>query len=89
MALPGKTEKLQTAIPEAMRNVLGNFKDFSGCVVLVSEQETRLVTVIMFWAGADRVRHCNENARQVKMLLAPYVDHWLRTRKLSAFLSMR
>ncbi|MFI5059607.1 MAG: hypothetical protein ACHQLQ_15665 [Candidatus Acidiferrales bacterium] len=89
VALPGKAAKLQNAIPEAMRNTIGNSRSFSGCIVLVSEQEARLVTVITLWTGRNRVEQCNENAKQVKKLLAPYVDRFLRTRRLAAFLSTR
>jgi len=89
VALPGKAELLQSVIPEAMRKTIGNSRSFSGCMVLVSEEEARLVTVITLWTGRNRLEQCNENAKQVKALLAPYVDRFLRTRRLAAFLSAR
>jgi hypothetical protein len=89
VALPGKAANLLKAIPEAMRNALSNSRSFCGCMVLVSEEEARLVTVITLWTGRDRVEQCNENAKQVKKLLAPYVDRFLRTRRLAAFLSTK
>lgn len=89
VALPGKAAILQSAIPEAVRNTIGNSRSFSGCMVLVSEEEARLVTVITLWTGRNRIEQCNENAKQVKKLLAPYVDRFLRTRRLAAFLSAR
>ena len=89
VALPGKAAILQRAVPEALRDTLGNSRSFSGCIVLVSEQESRLVTVITLWTGRNRVEQCNENSKEVKRLLAPYVDHFLRTRRLAAFLSAR
>lgn len=88
VALPGKAEKLQSAIPKALKSALGGSRNFSGCMVLVSEQESRLVTVITLWAGTDRAKECNEKLSQVKRLLTPYVDRWLRTRRLAAFLSV-
>jgi hypothetical protein len=48
-------------------------------MVMVSDQEARLVTVVTLWSGQQRIRYCNENADQVKKLVSPYVDHWLRT----------
>jgi hypothetical protein len=87
VAYPGKAEKLQSAVPEAMRDALGNSRSFSGCLVLVSEQEARLVTVITLWTGRDRAEQCNENSKRVNKVLTPYVDRWLRTRRLAAFLS--
>lgn len=89
VALPGKASILQSIIPDAMRTTVGNSRSFSGCMVLVSEEEARLVTVITLWTGRNRMEQCNENAKQVKTLLAPYVDRFLRTRKLAAFLSLR
>lgn len=89
VALPGEAAKVQRAIPEALRSTFGNSESFSGCMVLVSEQEARLVTVITLWTGSDRVDQCAENASQVEKLLDPYVDRYLRTRRLTAFLSTR
>lgn len=86
VALPGKAEKIQTVLPEAIRKTLGDSRCFSGCMVLVSEHETRLVTVITLWTGEDRARQCGENSKRVERLLLPYVDHWLRARRLAAFL---
>jgi hypothetical protein len=55
-------------------------------MVLVSEQESRLVTVITLWAGEQRAKQSRENEKWVKKLLSPYVDRWLRTQILSASL---
>lgn len=88
VALPGKAEKLSSAIPKALRTALGNSRNFSGSMVLVSEQESRLVTVITLWAGTNRAKECAEKSSQVKRLLTPYVDRWLRTRRLAAFLAV-
>ena len=86
---PGKAEELQTVLPEAIRNAFDGSANFSGCMVLVSEQEARLVTVITLWKGKGRTKHCNENSKRIEQLLKPYVDRWLRTRRLAAFLSTR
>lgn len=89
VALPGTAANLLRAIPEAMRNTLGNSRSFSGCMVLVSEEEARLVTVITLWTGRNRFEQCNENSKQVQKLLAPYVDRFLRTRRFVACLSTK
>jgi len=88
VTLPGMAEKLQTVIPEAMHNALGNDGSFSGCMVLVSERETRLMTVITLWTGTDRARQCAKNAEHLNQLLLPYVDRWLGTRRMAALLCM-
>jgi len=87
VALPGESEKLQREIPVAMREVNRNSKGFSGSMVLFSEQEARLVTVITLWTGSEPDQECNENSTQLKRLLEPYVDRWLRTRRFVTFLS--
>lgn len=89
VARPGMVEQLQKAIPEAMGRALSGCKSFSGCMDFVSEQESRLVTVITLWKGPDRAKQSNQYAKRVKMLLTPYVDRWLRTRRLAAFLTLR
>lgn len=88
VALPGRTEKLRTMIPEAMRSALANSGAFCGCMVLLSEQEARLVTVVTFWKGRDRAMQCSENSKRVESLLLPYVDGWLRARRMVAFLCL-
>lgn len=56
---------------------------FCGCVVLFSEQEARLVTVITLWTTRHQAKHCNE--KRLKRLLEPYVDRWLRVRSFVGF----
>jgi hypothetical protein len=87
VALPGETETLQREIPVVMREVNRNSKGFSGSMVLFSEQEARLVTVITLWTGSEPEKECDENSTQLKSLLEPYVDRWLRTRKFVTFVS--
>jgi hypothetical protein len=79
VASPNQTRQLQSALPAAIREALSVAPAFAGCMVMVSDQEARLVTVVTLWSGQQRIRYCNENADQVKKLVSPYVDHWLRT----------
>ncbi len=88
VAIPNQTRKLQSALPATIREALSLAPAFAGCMVMVSDQEARLVTVVTLWSGKERIRHCNENAEQVKKLLAPYVDHWLRSETNVAHFSM-
>ena len=75
---------MQSAIPAALAGALQNISGYAGCLVMVSEQEARLVTVIILWVGNDRVKQCRENVRWVHKLLAPYVDRCLRVQTLAA-----
>jgi hypothetical protein len=79
VASPGQTRKLQSVLPDAIRNAFRLVPAFAGCMVMVSDQEARRVTIVTLWKGKERARHCSENVEQMRMLLFPYVDHWLRS----------
>jgi hypothetical protein len=83
VALPGESEKLKWEIPLLMRAANGESGGFYGCIVLFSEQEARLVTVITLWAGREQAKHCDE--KRLKRLLEPYVDRWLRVKSFVGF----
>lgn len=84
VAKPQETHRVQSAIPTALAGALENVSGFAGCLVMVSEQEARLVTVITLWVGHDRVKQSRENVRWVQKLLAPYADRCLRVQILNA-----
>ena len=88
VASPGKTQKLQSVLPATIREALRCASGFAGCMVMISDQEARLVTVVTLWTGKERARHCSENASRVKTLLSPYVDDWLRSENHLAHFSM-
>jgi hypothetical protein len=82
VAVPHEAKNVQAVIPADIDEALQVVDGYAGCMVLASDQEARLITVITLWSGAERVRRCNENEKWVKRLLTPYVDHWLRTQTL-------
>jgi hypothetical protein len=84
VAKPLEARRAQSAIPAALTGALQGVSGFAGCLVMVSEQEARLVTVITLWIGEDRLRQSRDNARWVHKLLAPYVDRCLRVQTLAA-----
>jgi hypothetical protein len=84
VAKPQEAHRVQTAIPAALAGAFQNVSGFAGCLVMVSEQEARLVTVITMWVGNDRLKQSRENVRWVHKLLAPYLDHCLRVQTLAA-----
>ena len=86
VTLPGQSDRLRTEIPFLVRAANEKSRGFSGCLVLVSEQEARLVTVITLWMTRDGEKECHE--KRLKRQLEPYVDRWLRTRRFVTFLSM-
>lgn len=87
VALPGRAEGIQAEIPIAMGHAFNGTEGFVGCMVLVSEQETRLVTVITLWSGSNRAELSSESGARLQKWLSPYVDRWLRTRRYSSFIT--
>jgi hypothetical protein len=84
-----KPEKARTApalLPAAITGALANVTGFAGCLVMVSDQEARLITVVTFWTGDDSQKSCSENLRWVRALLSSYIDHCLRVQTMVAHL---
>jgi hypothetical protein len=86
VAKPQEAHRVETAIPAAVAGALKDVAGFAGCLVMISDQEARLVTVLTFWAGDERAKHCNENVRWVHALLEPYLDRCLRVQTMVAHL---
>ena len=86
VATPEAVRDLYSAIPADINDALRALAGFAGCLTMISDQESRLVTVITFWTGADRTRRSNRNAQWVRKLISPYLDRCLRLRTFHAFL---
>ena len=88
VARPGHAEKLRKAIGLTQRNAQESCGGFVGRPVFVSAEEERLVTVVTLWHGTEDEKRRDESAEQVRKLLEPYVDRWLRNGRFVAFFSM-
>ena len=88
VAKPQEARRVEAAIPAAIAGALKDVAGFAGCLVMISDQEARLVTVVTLWAGNDRVKRCSQNVRWVHALLAPYLDRCLRVQTMVAHLPM-
>ena len=86
VAQPQETHGVETAIPAAIAGALGEVTGFAGCLVMIADQEARLVTVVTLWSGEDRVKRRSQNVRRVRALLAPYLDRCLRVQTMVAHL---
>ena len=86
VAKPQEAHRVQAAIPAAIASALKDVNGFAGCLVMISDQEARLVTVVTLWAGNDRAKCCNQNVRWVHALLKPYLDRCLRVQTMVAHL---
>jgi hypothetical protein len=86
VAKPQEAHRVKAAIPAAIAGALKDVTGFAGCLVMISDQEARLVTVVTLWAGNDRAKCCSQNLRWVHALLAPYLDRRLRVQTMVAHL---
>jgi hypothetical protein len=86
VAKPQEVHRVQAGIPAAIAGALKDVTGFAGCLVMVSDQEARLVTVVTLWTGNERVKCCRENVRWVNALLAPYLDRRIRVQTMVAHL---
>ena len=88
VAKPQEAHRAEAAIPAAIIGALKDVTGFAGCLVMISEQEARLVTVVTLWSGNDREKRCGEKVRWVHTLLAPYLDRCLRVQTMAAYLPL-
>jgi hypothetical protein len=86
VAKPEEARHVEAAIPAAISGALKDVTGFAGCLVMISNQEARLVTVVTLWAGSDRAKCCSQNVRWVRALLKPYLDRCLRVQTMIAHL---
>ena len=85
-AKPHETPRVAAEAPHAIARALKYVSGFAGCLVMILDHEARLVTVVTFWKGEDRLRRCRQNAGCVQALLAPYLDRRLRVQTMVAHL---
>jgi hypothetical protein len=86
VAKPQEARRVEAAIPAAIAGALKYVAGFTGCLVMISEQEARLVTVVTLWDGRDRPKRCSQHVQCVTALLTPYFDRCLRVQTMVAHL---
>ena len=86
VAKPQEARRVESAIPATIAGALKEVAGFAGSLVMISDQEARLVTVVTLWTGEDRLKYRDRNIRWVQALLAPYVDRCLRVCSMVAHL---
>ena len=84
VAKPEQAAAAPLFLPAAIQSGLEDIGGFAGSLVMVSDQEARLITVIIFWSGTEPRRSCERSVRRVRALLAPYLDRCLRVQNLQA-----
>ena len=86
VAKPEHAAKAVLDLRAGIQSGLEDFAGFAGSLVMVSDLEARLITLIILWQGSQARRSCAQSARRVRALLAPYVDRCLRTQNLIGYL---
>lgn len=86
VAKPEQAASATLFLPGAIQSGLEDRKGFAGSLVMVSDQEARLITVVVFWEGSEARKNREYSIRRVRALLAPYLDRWLRAQNLLAHL---
>lgn len=81
---PGMEIKVRQTIEEIVSNSLALDKEFLQGLVLVSELESRLVTVITFWRPNGFAESRERRVRWLSEKLAPYLDKLPRVQTFSA-----
>lgn len=86
VAKPEQAAEATLFLPAAIQSGLEDIAGFAGSLVMASDQEARLITVIIFWSGTEARHGCERSVRRVRALLAPYMDRCLRAQNLFAHL---
>jgi hypothetical protein len=85
VAKPEEVHRLGSTIPATVRGGMERAPGFAGCLVMISDREARLVSVITFWTGEDGMADRSKRTRWLYKLLTPHIDHCLRVRTLDAY----
>ena len=81
---PGKEGKVHETIDEIVSNSFTQEKQFLQGLVMVSEMESRLVTVITFWHPEGFAEARERRVRWLGERLGPYLDKSFRVQAFSA-----
>ena len=86
VAKPEEAANAVRFLPAAIQSGLDDLPGFAGSLVMVSDLEARLITVVVFWEGSNVRRNCDRYVHRVRALLAPYLDRCLRAQNMLAHL---
>jgi hypothetical protein len=81
---PGKEDKVRQTIEEIVSDSFARDKGFLQGLVMVSEMESRLVTVITFWHPNGFAESRERRVLWLSERLAPYLDKLPRVQTFSA-----
>jgi len=82
---PQEAYRLPAAVPAALEGALGHLPGFAGCLLLISDKESRLVTVVTFWEGENRAELCSKATAWILKVVTPFLDQCLQMRSYDAY----
>lgn len=86
VAKPENAQSAPLSLPEDIQAAFAELPGFRGSMVMVSEQEPRLITAVIFWSAGDWQQRSSQCARRARAVLAPYLDRSLRVQTMVAHL---
>ncbi|HET7150683.1 MAG TPA: hypothetical protein VFI60_04685 [Candidatus Acidoferrum sp.] len=86
VAKPESARSAPLSLPADVQAAFAELTGFRGSMVMVSEQEPRLITAVIFWNSCDWQQSSSQCARRARAVLAPYVDRSLRIQTMVAHL---
>ena len=81
---PGQEERVRETIDSILENSFGSDQEFLQALVLVSELESRLVTVLTFWQSSRFAEARERRVQWLRQKMAPYLDQTLRVQSYLA-----
>jgi hypothetical protein len=88
VAKPNFAQRVRTLVPPAVNKTFAALESFSGCALMVSDQEERLITLLAFWSGRLDSTVAAHNTRWLCKLIEPYLDRKLRVQTLRSHLAI-
>ena len=85
VARPEAIEVVRGEIEERVLKTWGDEPSFLSGVVMVSEQEARLTTLITFWRSGELERTREQRVRWLQKIIGPYLDRCVRVQTQSAY----
>jgi hypothetical protein len=84
VAMPEKAVSASKSLSAEIHSALEELSGFAGSLVMVSDQEARLITVVVFWEACEGRPSSALCVRRVRALIAPYLDRCLRLQTMMA-----
>ena len=85
VARPGAMSEALAALEQQFFELQCSEDGFVSGLLLVSDQEARLVTLVTFWRAGWLERDRERRIRWLQRILEPFMDRWLRVQTNAAY----